>query len=434
LTLTLLTVSLVGCGSASRQPSVVQKPSPASPVAVSPLSIAAPPVVKGPGGGLAIGLTEGNANLLSPAPDPVPSGFMRARGLLSALAPEYMRIDVDWAALEPAPGDGPQLDLPVSGCSRTLPPCGGYAGLDAQFQALAALRRSSPATAQQVVVMFFNAPAWAVQAPSGCEVADVTPGGRPVTPAGLQAYRRLVLAVLALGRHDGVDPRWWSAWDEPNQPLYISPQRASCSASAPSLAAGVYATLVRTLAGVLRQAGGEHEIVLGDLADIPAPGPHATGIGEFVGDLPEDVLCLSDVWAQHEYPKDGAPLDAPPGNPGDVALLERALDARGPCGRRARIWVTETGVGDPHAHGARSTSPVGLARSCGTLDRALTAWYRDPRVDVAFQYTFREDQLFPVGLISADLRTVYPAYRLLSAWAGGRSPQAPPPASSALCG
>jgi hypothetical protein len=432
----LSTVSLVGCGgAATRQVSSLRNPTTPLPVAVPMLSVAPPPVVKGPGGGLAIGLTEGNANLLSPASDPMPSAFTRARGLLSALAPEYLRIDVDWAALEPTSGVNPQLDLPVSGCSRTVPPCGAYAGLDAQLRAIAALRAVEPAAARQAVVMFFNAPAWVARAPSGCEVADVAPGGRPVTPAGLQAYRRLVLAVLALGRRDGVDPRWWSAWDEPNQPLYISPQRASCSSSAPSLAVGVYATLVRTLAEALRQAGGQHEIVLGDLADIPDPGPHATGIGEFVEDLPEDVLCLSDVWAQHEYPKDGAPLDAPPGNPGDVALLERALDARGPCGRRARIWVTETGVGDPHAHGARSTSPVELARSCETLDRALLAWYRDPRVDVAFQYTFREDPLFPVGLMSGDLRTVYPAYRLLSAWAGGRSPQAPPPSSSpALCG
>jgi hypothetical protein len=427
-----LAALLAGCGGGAHGRQKV--PEKAALAATPSLSLAAPPMVKGPRGGLAIGLTEGNPNLLSPAPDPVPSGFTLARGLLSALAPEYLRIDVDWAALEPTSGGAPLLGLPVSGCSRSLPPCGAYAGLDAQLRAIAALRRLQPATAQQVLVMFFDAPAWAARAPSGCEVADVTPGGRPVTPAGLQAYRRLVLAVLALGRRDGVDPQWWSAWDEPNQPLYIGPQRTSCSSSAPSLAPAVYTTLVRTLAGALRQAGGQHEIVLGDLADVPEPGPHATGIGEFVEDLPEDVLCLSDVWAQHEYPKDGAPLDAPPGNAGDVALLERALDARGPCGRRARIWVTETGVGDPHAHGARSTSPAALARSCGTLDRALLAWYRDPRVDVAFQYTFREDPLFPVGLMSADLGTVYPSYRLLGAWAGGRAPDAPPPSSSALCG
>src|SRR6202040_2735441 len=120
------------------------------------------------------------------------------------------------------------------------------------------------------------------------------------------------------------------------------------SVSSPALAPATYATLVRTLAGALRESPGQHELVLGDLADLPNPRPQATGIEEFVHDLPQDVLCLSDVWAQHEYPKAGKLVGLAKGDSGDVKLLEHALDARGACGRRARIWVSETGAGNAH--------------------------------------------------------------------------------------
>jgi hypothetical protein len=59
-------------------------------------------------------------------------------------------------------------------------------------------------------------------------------------------------------------------------------------------------------------------------------------------------------------------------------------------------------------------------------------WYDDPRVSVAFQYTVREDDKFPTGLVSTDLTHERPALKEWTAWGGGRSPTAPPPAST--CG
>jgi hypothetical protein len=377
-------------------------------------------------------LTEGNANLLLAPPATVPAGFDHARGLLTALAPRYLRVLVDWAKLEPSAGTRPLLELLESGCSRQTPPCGAYAGIDAQLRAIAS-HVSGPGAQPQVVMVLYDTPAWAARAPSGCERSDSTPGARPATAAGLQAYRDLVLSLLALGHRDHVDLRWWSAWDEPNQPLFIGPQRASCATSSPALAPATYATLVRTLAGALRAASGTHEIVLGDLADIPNSRPQATGTEEFVRDLPENVICLSDVWAQHEYPKATKGLAYTGGGSGDVAILERALDQRGSCGRRARIWVSETGVGNPHAGAKRATSPIVLGEQCALMDRALTNWYHDPRVDVAFQYSFREDESFPVGLMTPDLTRVYPTYGLFAAWAGSRVPSAPVPPAPGAC-
>jgi hypothetical protein len=416
---------ICGCGGSGAQHTAPKG-------ALAPLSLAAPPTVKGSAGGLAIGLTEGNANLLLAPPHPVPAGFAPARELVWKLAPAYVRVLVDWASLEPTAGGRPALDHPQSGCSRTTPPCGAFAGIDAELRAIAS-RSAGAGGAPQVVMVLFDAPAWAARAPSGCERPGAGPGARPANAAGMRAYRELVLSLLALGRRDGVDLRWWSAWDEPNQPLFIGPQRATCATASPALAPATYAGLVRTLADALRSAGGTHEIVLGDLADLPNPRPQGAGIAEFVHDLPEDVLCLSTVWAQHEYPKAGKSEALDGGGSGDVALLERALDARGTCGRRARIWVTETGVGNPHNGAIRSTSPAALASSCRLMSHALENWYHDPRVDVAFQYSFREDALFPVGLLSPDLSRVYPTYGLLEDWAGTREPSAPAPSPPAAC-
>ena len=54
-------------------------------------------------------------------------------------------------------------------------------------------------------------------------------------------------------------------------------------------------------------------------------------------------------------------------------------------------------------------------------------WYDDPRVTVAFQYTVREDDKFPTGLVSTDLTTERPALKEWTAWGGSRAPADPPP-------
>jgi hypothetical protein len=66
------------------------------------------------------------------------------------------------------------------------------------------------------------------------------------------------------------------------------------------------------------------------------------------------------------------------------------------------VWITETGV-------AAGSGAVG----CRALDEALRRWRGDPGIGAAFQYTFREDAAFPVGLADASLRHLRPAY---AAW------------------
>ena len=70
----------------------------------------------------------------------------------------------------------------------------------------------------------------------------------------------------------------------------------------------------------------------------------------------------------------------------------------------------------------RPTDDVSLTRACEAMATALAAWRRAPRVDVALQYSFREDPAFPVGLADASLTRLYAPYR---AWAPGASCTSP---------
>ncbi|MDQ3849392.1 MAG: hypothetical protein M3296_02080, partial [Actinomycetota bacterium] len=117
-------------------------------------------------------------------------------------------------------------------------------------------------------------------------------------------------------------------------------------------------------------------------------------------------------WAQHAYVgrrassgTQPAPVDA--AEAGDLEVVhavDHALRARG-CPKR--IWITETGTFD---------------HRCAGMAAALGGWAHDPRVDAAFQYTFREDSSYPVGLADPALREAYGAYRAWRAFAGPSGP------------
>jgi hypothetical protein len=385
-------------------------------------------------GRLAVGLSERNASLLwADGAARVDPGLEPYRALVSRLRPAYYRLAVDWAQLQPSPGRPADLAKPDDGCLRGIAPCGAYAGIRDQLRAVASQQRavrvgapdtpdaSGSAGAWEVVVVLYGVPDWAAAAPSGCERPGTQARSRPVSDTGLRGYRRLVRDLDALARAEGVALRWWAPWNEPNQPFFVSPQRARCSTDAAPLAPAVYARLVRAARDELRTLGGDRRLVLGELAGFDGPRPQGAGIAEFVAALPEDVACAGAVWSQHAYAEPGA---ADRGGP--VGQLQRALDRRA-CTRDAPIWVTETGVGGARTGEERDTSPRALRRGCRILNALLRRWYRDKSVDAAFQYTVREDTAFPVGLADAALTRAYPTFDLWRAWAGGRAPDAPAP-------
>lgn len=411
-TLVLASSSLTACGSTPRSSSRGTGPGAGA-------GAKAPGQPPGP----AFGLTEENARLLSGREGedaPGHAAIASARRELVALRPSYVRLLVDWAALQPREDEPPALAGSVAGCARAVGPCAPYDGLRGELAAIASQQRQARAegsTGVEVVLDLYGVPAWAARPPSGCELADAEAFSRPLNAAGLAGYRALIRSLLALGAREGVALDWWAPWNEPNDAVFLSPQRPACSSAAPSSAPGTYAQLARAMAGELRAAGGERHLLLGELNAFEDPSPHRTSVAEFVAGLPPDVLCLSDVWSIHAYARrDGAvpELDS-------VAELESSLDRRGACGRRAAVWITEAGAGAPHPGRARRPGAGEEADGCLALARQLEGWLADGRVQAVFQYSFREDPAFPVGLISADLTHTYPAYRLWLSYAQARA-------------
>ena len=383
----------------------------------------------------ALGLIEDNAELLSPPASATRSGgsaYAAARERLTALHPRYIRLLIDWAALQPERDRPPALQAQSDGCARAVGPCASYRGVRAELAAIADQQRAARAqgrAAFEVVLDLFGAPAWAANAPSGCELADARPFSRPLSEAGLAGYRALIRSLLALGRSEGVALEWWSPWNEPNDPVFLSPQRASCTVEAPTLAPGVYAQLAEAMAGELGADGEQHQMLLGELNAFATDSVHRTSVASFVAALPERVLCFGSVWAIHAYAAWG---DASP-KVDPVATFEHDLDARGSCARHAQIWVTEAGAGAPHPGRRRPPGGDAERAGCDALAGQLEQWARDPRVGAVFQYSFREDPAFPVGLLSADLSHVYPAYGVWLRFARARAQGQVPAALGAAC-
>ena len=388
-------------------------------------------------GRLTIGISELNPSFFwseTARPNLTPP-FGPFRNLLVSLQPRYYRLYLDWASYQP-PGAPLNLAGRRSGCIRDIPPCAPYAGVREELEAVRSAQREYGGF--QVMVVPYATPAALAAKPTGCEPPATSPAAYP--PADLNAYRAFIRAVLQTAREVGVDIRYWSAWNEPNHPAFLNPQRATCDTAAAPLSPAVYAGLVGALEQELDAAPGDQEIVMGELAGYDAPRPTALSVKEFTDALPADVVCRARIWGQHAYVGQSGPsraadfagdadLDAARGL---LATLERSLDAKR-CSRPLRVWITETGVGGERAGRPRSLEPAALAAGCEAMNDALRSWYADPRVDVAFQYTFREADTFPVGLVDTQLTRAFPTYDLWAAWGGTRAPDAPAPPLPAGC-
>lgn len=350
---------------------------------------------------LAIGLAEQNPHLI--APGTAPEGFGEWRDRVAALRPQWFRLLVDWSKLQPTAESGLDVAKVEDGCLRGIRPCAAYGGLRDRLRALRARRAADGGW--RVVVSVYGAPAWAKDPAPGCPST-----GGTIRRDAYQAFLHQLADVIA---QEGVDVAYWSPWNEPNHPTFLAPQRAVCDAASPTLSAAAYAELVRAA----REALPGERLMVGEVAGYDRPRKEETGAAEFAAALPRDVACASNVWAQHAYVGRGrSKLAADRETGGHAALLAAvtaALDRHG-CRTPHRIWITETG--------ARTSE-----RACTGMDDALRAWEADDRVDVAIQYTVREDTAFPVGLADPALTLELPAYAAWLAWGGERDPADGPP-------
>jgi hypothetical protein len=400
-------------------------PRPAPPEAERP---ATTPPAAPPPEGIAIGLTETSAPLLwNPAAQPeAPAGFASARDSLTALHPRYFRLMVDWSALQPDPAQPPDWTRAADGCVRGHAPCAPFAGIRDILRAVASQQEAGGGF--EVLVSIFGVPPWAARTAIGCEREDTEPRSRPITDQGLEGYRALIRSIAALGAAEGVELRWWSPWNEPNGPFFVSPQRLACDRSEPLRSPRVFARLARAMRSELEFLPGDQRLVIAELAGLPGPQMRGGGVEEFYDALPDEVVCSASVYAQHAYAERGRPESAQ----APVDQLKAALDRR-PCAAGKPIWITETGVGGPDVGGPRTGGAVEWREDCRAMDAALRRWDADERVQAAFQYLFRDDPSYPVGLADVGLTRLWPAYDVWRAWGGERPPSGPAPELPASC-
>jgi hypothetical protein len=369
------------------------------------------------GKGLAVGVTEFNPNLVaSPEAKEVPEPWNAVRDKLGAIKPAYFRLVIDWASIQPSAEGPASMDQPQGGCMRAVGPCLGWGGVREQLRALASRQREGGWT---TLVVFTSTPDWAASPPSGCERPQAIPRARPPRADALPAYRALVEQVLATAREEGAALTYFSPWNEPNHPAFISPQRPACDPAVPSTAPAAYAQIATTLQQALDAAPGDQQLVLGETAGLMKSTRYVTSVPDFIAGLPKELVCATSVWSQHAYIGGDDPVEQ-----ADAALAAHA------CGHPFTFWITETGVGPAPKDLSAGASISDAVAGCRALHAQLVRWWEDPRVTIAFQYTVREDDKFPTGLVSTDLTTDRPALKEWTAWGGGRSPTAPAPAST----
>ena len=369
---------------------------------------------------IAVGVTEPNPNFVSASPD-IPQPFARWRDALAKVRPALYRLVLYWPALQPGAGAPADLGAINGGCMRDKLPCGPYGGVRDQLRALAARQRQGGWEGFAVVT---GTPEWAARPASGCERRRIEPANRMPRTDALAAYRRLVTDVLRVAREEGATLRYWAPWNEPNHPYSSSPQRASCSGDAPNVSVGPYVEVAGALRAALDRAPGDQRYVLGEVAVMVRRLPITTTVNEFLEALPAKLVCGARAWTQHTYI----------GGEDVVDNVTRRLAAKG-CEREHAIWMTETGAGAPRTATARTGGRAAELRGCRAVHRILEDWYRDRRTTAAVQYTLREDDVFPTGLVTTDLARAYPALREWQQW-GLRvrpRPEDRPPAEPA-CG
>jgi hypothetical protein len=377
-------------------PAPTTPPAPPPTTATVPPPPPPPPDLPQPGEvPLALGLTEANPHLIAPGAQP--PEFAPWRDRAAALRAGVLRVLVDWRRVQPSPDVAPDWSQPADGCLRGLPPCASYAGIADEL-------RAAQAAGMTPLIVILNTPDWAASPAGGCEATDATPQAR--MPADLNAYRGLVRSLADFAAGQGIDLPLWAPWNEPNHPLFLGPQRAACDAASPALTPSLYVQLAQAMQEELDAVPGEQRLVIGETAGFDAPRSKAAGAAEFVDALPDALVCNAAAYGQHAYVKvdDELAADATsaPGAQELLTGLKQALRAHDCPGGPPPIWITETGT----------DSTTGAA-GCRAMGQALQAWRDDPDVQLAVQYTFREDTAFPVGLADASLTTLEPAY---AAW------------------
>ncbi|MGI8800613.1 MAG: hypothetical protein ACR2KV_00340 [Solirubrobacteraceae bacterium] len=217
-------------------------------------------------------------------------------------------------------------------------------------------------------------------------------------PLDFQAF------MTAVGRHYGEQIKLVSIWNEPNEPIFLTPQFVHGQPASPRIYRGLFQAAVAGLRASGNFAG--MRILMGETAP--------RGTGRVVAPLTflRGALCLdgayhrasscsalpADGYAHHAYTTRAGPGFRPPG-PNDVTIgvlgrLSAALDraaAAGAIHAGMSIYLTEFGIQskpDP-------LFGVSLAQQAEFIAISEHIAYSNPRVRFFSQYLLRDDQPRP---------------------------------------
>ena len=331
-------------------------------------------------------------------------------------APALLPPAVDWSQLQPdprRPPDGSHRPTAACAAGRHARPTGASATCCARWAPSSARATASRSWCRSTACRTGPPRAARLRAP-GHRPALATDHGRG--PARLP---RASCARWSPCSRRGRGAALVDAVERAQRAVLRQPPALGLLARQHALAPGVYTRLARALRAELEAQPGDQGLVVGELAGVATA--RLRGL---------DPGVLRRAARRRRVRRRGLqPARLRPARQQADDPVIGQLEARWPGAVHAGkpIWVTETGVGGAHVGDARSRGrhPArGLPRNAAASPLA-----RDPRVDAAFQYTFRDDPVFPVGL--ADDRSPAPGRPTTCGWPGAASATRRPIAGAA---
>ena len=284
------------------------------------------------------------------------------------------------------------MDQPQGGCMREVGPCLGWGGVREQLRALASRQREGGWTT--LVVLHQHAGLGGEPGRAGASARRPARGrarrARTRCPPtarwsrtcsrrrGEEGAALTLLQPLERAQPPGV-----------HQPAAAGVRPGGRRARAPA----AYAQIATTLQQALDDAPGDQQLVLGETAGLMKSTRYVTSVPDFIAG-----------------PAEGPGLRDHGLDPARLHRRRRPGRAGRRGARRPTAARTRSRSGSPRpASAPRPRTSARAARSpdaaagCRALHDQLVRWYEDPRVTIAFQYTVREDDKFPTGLVSTDL-------------------------------
>lgn len=229
-------------------------------------------------------------------------------------------------------------------------------------------------------------------------------GGRglhfpPSSPARLEAF-----AAAAAERYNGAylgaeglplpAVRHWLAWNEPNNPIFLSPQYRREGGRWVIQSARAYARICTAVwRGVHAGARAGEQVACGATAPRGNNNPRSSRPSvsplAFLRALKTAGLARFDVYAHHAYARAEAPSAKPPGRTavtlGNVGtLLAELTRLYGP----KRLWITEYGYQTNPPDRAQGVS---AALQASYVTEAYGIARKNPRIDMLVWFLFRDE-------------------------------------------